>query len=134
MKYKLFTDGGARGNPGPAGIGYIIFSEKELVAFDGQYLGESTNNQAEYAALILGLKQAVKLDITDLICFLDSELIVKQLNGIYKVENDKMKIEYAKVMKLVEKFIKIEFEHVVRANNKFADKLVNIALDAKLSN
>lgn len=132
MKGMLYTDGGARGNPGPAGLGSVLFSEDgNLLGFDAAYGGRLTNNQAEYKALKLGIELALREQVTDLICYLDSELIVKQLSGEYKVKDAKMKKEKAEIDELLEEFDDVVFIHVLRENNKHADKLVNIVLDAK---
>lgn len=130
--FKLYTDGGARGNPGPSGIGFILFNETNLEFFDAKFLENATNNQAEYLALILGLEYCKKNKITSLDCYLDSELVVKQLNGEYKVKNSNMVPLFDKITGLRDVFDTVTFNHVPRAENKFADKLVNIALDAKL--
>lgn len=129
-QHIMFSDGGSRGNPGPAGIGFIIFEGSNLVSFDAQYIGEKTNNYAEYTALIEGLKNAQKLNIQNIVCYLDSELVVKQLNKEYKVRDENIKVLYDQVLEMIEKFSEISFEHVRREKNKFADRLVNIALDA----
>jgi ribonuclease HI len=137
MKLFLYTDGGARGNPGPAAIGAVLKNDKkENVKEMGSYIGVGTNNEAEYAALILGLKMAIEKGDTagegiELECFLDSELIVRQLNGIYKVKNPKMR-EFFKQVKLLEpKFSKIEYKHIKRELNTEADAIVNQVLDAQ---
>lgn len=130
--FKLFTDGGARGNPGPAAIGAVLYKKEEVIAEISEYIGETTNNQAEYLALIAGLQEALIQQVDNVVCFLDSELIVKQLNGEYKVKNEELKIRYAKVVELAERFSSIEFKHVKRAQNKEADALVNKALDNEL--
>lgn len=136
MKYKLFTDGGARGNPGPAGIGLILFNEDNgLLAFEGKYIGMATNNIAEYQAILLGIKIFKKYLLvhsdTDpvLECYLDSELIVKQMKGEYKVKDAGLKTIYSKVQENIQG-MNVTFSHVRREKNKFADKLVNISLDA----
>ncbi|GIW69383.1 MAG: ribonuclease HI [Patescibacteria group bacterium] len=130
MTYQLNTDGGARGNPGPAGIGIVIRNErKEKIYEMGVYIGETTNNQAEYTAVLEGLKAAIERKIANLICYLDSELIVKQLNREYKVKNAGLKPLFQKVAELAEKFEHIEFKHVPREKNTDADLLVNKALD-----
>ncbi len=103
MKYKLFTDGGSRGNPGPAAIGIILFDEdNKLVWFDSKYIGNATNNIAEYKAILHGLNTYSKLvsetDEHELICHLDSELVVKQLNGEYKVKDANLKDIYTRVV------------------------------------
>ncbi len=129
--HKLFTDGGARGNPGPAATGVFIFDEKDaLITFEGEYLGKATNNEAEYKALILGLENANKFGIKEIDCYLDSELVVKQLNGEYKVKQEHLKILKEQVQDLVFLFEKIAIHHVPREENKHADKMVNIILDS----
>lgn len=130
--YYLNTDGGSRGNPGPAAIGGVIKNEREEIATFSKYIGKKTNNQAEYAALIIGLKYAMKHNVAELTCRLDSQLIVKQLNGEYKVKHEMMKPLFAEVQKLSKNFENISFEHVKREKNKEADALVNKALDAEL--
>lgn len=132
MTYKLYTDGGARGNPGPAAAGAILFDENDqLVWFESIYLGNTTNNYAEYEAILIGLKYFTKTfnSSNKIICHLDSELIVKQLNGEYKVKNQDLKLKFDKVKSLIEEY-NVEFVHVYRELNKFADKLVNISMDA----
>ncbi len=130
--HYLNTDGGSRGNPGPAGIGGVLKNGKEEVAIFSKYIGEKTNNQAEYAALIVGLTQAHKKGIKKITCRLDSQLIVKQLNGEYRVKHEMMKPLFAQVKKLEKEFSDISYEHVRREKNTEADALVNKALDAKL--
>jgi len=131
MKGILYTDGGSRGNPGKAGTGSILFDEHMfLLDFTGFAYPRLTNNQAEYNALLAGLEIALKNKITELTCYLDSELIVKQINGIYKVKDEKIKAIFPQLKLLIDGFVKIRFIHIPRENNKFADKLVNIILDA----
>ncbi len=131
MNYTLFTDGGSRGNPGKAAIGSFIFDEKgKIINFSGAFIGTASNNVAEYKALILGLELAKKEKIRCIDCFLDSELIVKQLMGEYKVKSDDMKSLYSDVLILKSQFDNISFQDVPRAKNKLADKLVNLILDA----
>ena len=133
--HTLYTDGGSRGNPGDSAIGFFIFDEQmKLVDFGGKYLGIVTNNNAEYKALIEGLKLAIKNKIKKLKCVLDSELVVKQINGLYKISSPEIKIDATKVMDLRKEFDEISFNHVLRSENKFADKLVNIILDTKQKN
>ena len=131
--YKLYTDGGARGNPGPAGLGYVIFDGEKVIDFGAEFIPHATNNQAEYMALEKGLMLSKKAGVKDLLCYLDSELVVKQLQGEYKVKNANMKPLFDKITSLIAGFDSVTFTHVPRAENSFADKLVNIALDAKLS-
>jgi ribonuclease HI len=129
MKLQIYTDGGARGNPGPAGIGVVIWNGNELVGRHKKYIGEATNNQAEYQAIILGLEQAKKLGAEELECFLDSELVVKQLNREYKVKDKDLAPLFVRVWNLSLGFKKIIFRHVPREENREADKLVNEAID-----
>ena len=129
-KIIIHSDGGARGNPGPAGIGAVLKSEAGLVLAEiSKYLGETTNNQAEYQALIAGLEKAKELKAEELDCYLDSELVVKQLNREYKVKNAELAPLFLKVYNLSLSFKKIKFIHVRREFNKEADKLANEAMD-----
>jgi len=136
MRLKIFSDGGARGNPGPAGCGFVIYDEDNIAIKRGNtYIGHATNNQAEYKALIFALefvltklKDLDKLEQVE--CFLDSELIVKQLNREYKVKNPNMIPLYTQVRDLVMEIGGIvTFEHVRREYNKEADMLANEAMD-----
>ena len=132
MEYKkvqIYTDGGARGNPGPAGIGAVIWSGNELVGRHNAYIGEATNNQAEYKAVILALEEAKKIDAEELEFFLDSELVVKQINREYKVKDKDLAPLFVQVWNLSLGFKKVTFQHVPREQNKEADKLVNEAID-----
>lgn len=132
MQYFLFSDGGSRGNPGEAAIGYLIFDHKnQVIDFGSKYIGIETNNLAEYSALYEGLKLAKKLGITEIICNLDSELVVKQLNGQYKISSPNIKDLYTRITEYRSNFTKITFQHIPREQNKFADKLVNLTLDAR---
>jgi ribonuclease HI len=132
-KIIIFTDGGARGNPGPAGIGAVLYSEeKEVLAQISEYIGETTNNQAEYQALLKALNKAVELQAEEVDCFLDSELVVKQLKGEYKVKNKELAPIFIKIYNLKTKFKRISFTHVPREKNKEADKLVNLAIDMNI--
>ena len=129
-KFIIFTDGGARGNPGPAGIGAAIFDEnKQLVAEISEYLGETTNNQAEYRAVVAALKKAAELGAEELSFFLDSELVVKQLNREYKVKNKDLAPLFLMIHNLVLGFRKVTFTHIPREENRHADKLANVAMD-----
>jgi ribonuclease HI len=133
MKYNkliIYTDGGARGNPGPAGIGAVIYDEKKnRLAEIAEYIGETTNNQAEYRAVIAALAKAKEFDAAELEFFLDSELVVRQLNREYKVKNKELAPLFVKVYNLTLGFKKVVFKHVPRELNKEADKLVNRAID-----
>lgn len=130
MKLKTYSDGGARGNPGPAAIGVVVYSSADKVLFEaGEYIGETTNNQAEYKALIKAMNQALTMGGTELTCFLDSELVVKQLQGKYKIREAGLQLLAAQALKMMKNFSSVEFMHVRREKNKLADKLVNEALD-----
>lgn len=130
MQAKLFTDGGSRGNPGPAAIGGVLYdTEDKIITSFSKYLGETTNNQAEYTALLTGLELAQKHQVRELSCFLDSELVVKQLKKEYKVKDAGLAKLFVKVWNLSQNFQKISFTHVRREYNKEADLLVNQALD-----
>lgn len=130
--FNLFTDGGSRGNPGKAACAFYLFDEnKELIDKGGQFLHIATNNVAEYSGLILGLTHAKTHGVKELQCNLDSELIVKQLNGLYKVKHPAMKPLYDQVIELKQVFMKITFVHIPREQNSFADALVNEVLDAQ---
>lgn len=132
MKLISFSDGGARGNPGPAGIGAVLYNEKnELLEELSFYLGETTNNQAEYRALIMALEKAQALGATEMECYLDSELVVKQLNREYKVKNQDLAPLFLKVHNISLAFKKISFHHVPREKNSVADGLANRAMDRK---
>ena len=128
-KATLHTDGGARGNPGPAGIGAVLQIGEEIYEFK-KYIGETTNNQAEYQALVLGLEKAKEHSVTEVECLLDSELVVKQLNREYKVKDKDLGVQFVKVWNLMQGFKKVTFKHIFREQNKEADRLVNEAIDA----
>ena len=127
----IYTDGGARGNPGPAGIGIVLKRGEETVEEFGAYIGDATNNQAEYSALLAGLERATKYTDTELHCILDSELVVRQLNGEYKVKSEQLKKLVHQVRSLEQRFKQVTYEHTLRAGNQRADALVNQALDAR---
>lgn len=130
----IFTDGGSRGNPGPAGAGAAIYKGEKEIGSVSKFLGTQTNNWAEYEALILALETTHRLlgsPVTSLVTIkMDSELIVKQMKGEYKVKNPDMKVKHQRVKELIlESFPKIEFVHVRREYNKRADELANEAMD-----
>ncbi len=131
-KLIINTDGGARGNPGPAGIGVVIRDESETIIFEhGAYIGDQTNNFAEYSALIKALETARDLGGTDLLVRMDSELIVKQMQGVYKIKEPTLQGLASQVLKLKSNFKSVVFTHVRREFNKDADRMVNQALDAQ---
>ena len=137
-KIYVNTDGGARGNPGPAGIGVVFYNESEELLFKcGKNIGEATNNVAEYQAVIEGLKILQKSkglkdwqSKGEIYFRLDSQLVVEQISGRYKVKNESLKLLFQEILSLIAQIkTKIYFTHVPREENKLADKLVNKALD-----
>ncbi len=133
MQASIYSDGGARGNPGPAGIGAVIYDKnKKEIATVSRFIGKVTNNQAEYEALIAALKKAKDLKLKDLKVYLDSELIVKQINREYKVKDKDLALLFVKVHNLCLSFDKISFFHVRREENKRADQLANEAMDGEI--
>lgn len=133
MTVVAYTDGGARGNPGPAAAGVVLLRDGGVIARFGRYLGDAlTNNWAEYQALILALKEisAQGLGTEEIEIRMDSELIVKQMRGEYKVKHPDLKLLHAEVQTLLRNMTHVTFSHIPRAQNKEADALVNEALDA----
>lgn len=128
---KLYTDGGSRGNPGPSASGFAILDMKDqIIVKEGIYLGVTTNNQAEYQALKLGLEQAKKMGISTIHVYMDSTLVVNQMKGIFKVKNRDLWPIHEAIKQLTAGFKQITFTHVPREFNKIADGAVNEALDA----
>jgi probable phosphoglycerate mutase len=131
VKAKLFTDGGARGNPGPAAYGYVLEAEDGTVlAAHGERIGVATNNVAEYRALVAGLEKAVELAVPEVEVVSDSELLVKQMNGEYRVKNAALQDLSIQASRLAREVGKVSYTAVRREHNKLADQLVNEALDA----
>ncbi len=132
MKATLFTDGAARGNPGPAASGAVLLSpEGAVVAEVGRYLGTATNNVAEWNALCIGLEAALERGISELSIRMDSELVVKQVLGEYRVKHAALQPLHRRVLALLQQLEHFDIKHVPRAQNKLADKLVNRVLDAQ---
>ncbi len=128
---KLYADGGSRGNPGPAASGYVLMTMDDgIIAQGGLYLGLTTNNQAEYTALKIGLEEAYQRGAKIIQVYMDSELVVRQMTGIYKVKNQDLLPLYQAIKQQATKFEKVTFTHVPRALNKLADAMVNEVLDA----
>ena len=131
-KVITFTDGASRGNPGPAGIGVLLFDEKgDKITQDFQFIGESTNNEAEVRALLLALDRAREITSGEVQCFLDSELTVRQLNGQYQIRSEKLAKFQREVRDRMSRFASVTFTHVPREHPKLqlADKLANRAID-----
>jgi ribonuclease HI len=127
----MFADGGSRGNPGPAASGAVLFDESGAVLREvGTYLGVATNNVAEWTGLLTGLEAALDLGVDDLVVRLDSELVVKQISGAYRVKNERLIPLHAKAKVLLRKFAHVDVRHVPRKENAAADALVNQVLDA----
>ena len=130
MLLTTYTDGGARGNPGPAASGIVIKDESgHTVDAYGEYLGEQTNNFAEYSALISALRRAKELGATEVECVLDSELVTKQMQGLYKVREPSLQKLFVQAYNASTEFKKVKYRHTLRANNKEADAQVNKVLD-----
>ncbi len=134
---RIFTDGGARGNPGPSASAFVVYRDKENIFQKYLYLGQGTNNEAEYQAVILAhtwlLENPQIISSQEICFFLDSELVVKQLNGVYKIKSDNL-LPLAKTVKDFEEKLgsrKPNYFFVKREKNKEADRLVNIALNEK---
>lgn len=131
LKARLSTDGGARGNPGPAAYGFVLEADDGTVlAARGEAIGNATNNVAEYRGLIEGLRNAVELGVEELEVVSDSELIVRQMKGEYKVKNESLRALNEEASELSLRFPKVRFTAVRREHNELADMLVNEALDA----
>jgi ribonuclease H / adenosylcobalamin/alpha-ribazole phosphatase len=131
VKARLSTDGGARGNPGPAAYGYVLEAEDGTVlAAHGETIGVATNNVAEYRALIAGLEKALELAVSEVDVVSDSELLVKQMTGEYKVKNAALRELSLEAARLARRFDRITYTAVRREHNELADQLVNEALDS----
>jgi ribonuclease HI len=140
-KITVYTDGGSRGNPGPAALGVVIKnSEGRLIKSYGEVIGEATNNEAEYRAVILALQKIKallgkkKTALLEAEINMDSELVAKQLKGEYKIEEERLFPFFIKIWNLKMDYGKVEFKHVPREKNKEADRLVNEALDRGQTN
>lgn len=128
---KLYADGGSRGNPGPSASGFVILDmDDQLIDKEGVYLGVTTNNQAEYQALKLGIEHARKMGIQTLHVYMDSLLVINQMKGIFKVKNRDLWPIHEAIKKQVPNFKQVTLQHVPRALNKLADGAVNETLDA----
>ncbi len=131
-RIDIYVDGGSRGNPGPAGIGCVLYDESRKKIKDFyKYIGLATNNIAEYNAVIYGLQEALFQKIDEARLFLDSELVAQQLEGEYRVKDAKIKPLFEQALHLISGFKKVEIKHIDREKNKEADKLVNKAINLK---
>ena len=131
MNARLSTDGGARGNPGPAAYGYVLEAEDGTVlAAHGEAIGIATNNVAEYRALIAGLEKAVEVGVRQLEVVSDSELLVKQMKGEYRIKNEALQDLARQASRLARQVGRVRWTSVRREHNELADRLVNEALDA----
>jgi probable phosphoglycerate mutase len=131
VKARLFTDGGSRGNPGPAAFGYVLEAEDGTVlASHGEAIGVATNNVAEYRGLLAGLAKAVELAVPEVEVVSDSELLVKQMRGEYRVKNEALRELSLEAARLARRLDRVDYVHVRRHHNELADRLVNEALDA----
>jgi ribonuclease HI len=134
VKARLFTDGGARGNPGPAAYGYVLEAEDgSVLAAHGEAIGTATNNVAEYKALLAGLEKALELGVDELEIVSDSELLVKQMRGEYKVRKPTLRELSTQAVELADELRSVTYTAVRREDNELADQLVNEALDASES-
>jgi ribonuclease HI len=131
VKARLSTDGGARGNPGPAAFGYVLETEDGTVlAAHGEAIGTATNNVAEYRALVAGLAKALELHVDEVEVVSDSELLVKQMRGEYKVKNEALRELSLEAARLARQLRSVSYTAVRREHNELADRLVNEALDS----
>jgi ribonuclease HI len=134
VKARLSTDGGARGNPGPAAYAYVLEADDGTVlAAQGEAIGVATNNVAEYSALVAGLEKAIEVGVTDLEVISDSELMVKQMRGEYRVKNKDLQALFLDASRAARTLARVTYTHVRREHNELADRLVNEALDVASS-
>lgn len=134
---SIHTDGGARGNPGPAASAFVVEKNNSVLTQGSKYLGTATNNVAEYQGVVLALdwltQEKNKGNIFNAIFFLDSELVVKQITGVYKVKDENLKTLHLKIIKVIQSYpTKILFKNIPRIQNKIADGLVNKELDSNI--
>ena len=133
MKAILHSDGGARGNPGPADIGALLTDASgEVIGEIAEGIGETTNNVAEYSALIAGLELALEKGVTDIQVFMDSTLVISQLKGEWKIKNDRLRTLAVKARALLNRFENTSLQHVPREQNADADRLANQGMDAAM--
>ena len=127
---SLYIDGASRGNPGPAGIGVVLCDGGDRIHWEfGKYIGETTNNVAEYTALIQGLQEALLYKIKRLSVYTDSELLARQIQGKYKVKEPHLKLLHQQSLSLIQAFSRFKIHHLPRLENRRADRLANKAID-----
>jgi ribonuclease HI len=133
-RLRVFSDGAARGNPGPAGAGAVVLDPKgRVLARVGKFLGKQTNNVAEYEGLLLGLSRAKELGARELDVRADSLLLIRQLEGAYQVKNAALKALHAKAKELLRSFDRVDLRHIPREENTLADEMSNRAIDERMS-
>lgn len=129
-RFSLYSDGACRGNPGLGGIGSVIKDKKgNVIGTYKKFIGHCTNNEAEYQALIMGLEEAVRCGYTRLEIFLDSELVVKQISGIYRIKSKNLLKYIIQVKNLLSSICEYRISHIDRSHNQMADQLANEAID-----
>lgn len=128
-RLSIYTDGAARGNPGPAGIGVVILEGRKKIKEISKYIGQATNNIAEYNALVSGLEEVIALKADEVVVNLDSELVARQLSGEYKVKDGNIKVLFEKALNALKGFNHFEIRHIGREKNKDADRLANKAIN-----
>jgi len=134
MEADIYIDGGARGNPGPAGSGYLVISPTgEVLKSGSHFISKATNNVAEYVALIKGLEAAGELGVSELNIFTDSELLTRQLIGEYRVKNPALRVLFEQAQRILIQFSRWQIKHIPREQNRQADALVNTAIDKGLA-
>lgn len=135
--YEIYSDGGSRGNPGPGASAFVVYKNSEEIYKKSYFFKNTTNNIAEYFAALMAVtwveKNTKNINTSSIDFYMDSELIVKQLNGIYKIKSDNLRRAYEKIKSILNKLkIKISFIHIPREKNKIADKMVNETMDENL--
>lgn len=133
-RVRVYSDGAARGNPGPAGAGAVVLgAQGEVLAAIGRFLGEQTNNVAEYEGLLLGLRHALRLEATEVEVLADSQLLIRQLAGLYRVKSAGLIPLFEEAKRLLRRFAKVELRHIPRELNGAADEMSNRAIDERLA-
>lgn len=131
-KWKVFSDGGSRGNPGSGASGVVVYKNDKIVKRVGEFYEHCTNNFAEYMGVVVGLNAAKKLGAKEFDFYMDSQLVVRQMTGEYKVKNPELKKIYLEIQQMLPDFKRVTFKHVMREHNKEADSVVNETIDANI--